>query len=669
MNELVTLLGDHAYRYYVLDQPIIDDRAYDTLFRELQALERDFPDLIRPDSPTQRVGGAPLPGFQSVRHEVPMLSLQNAMSADEIKDFHEQVGRFLQKAGVEPSSGVEYTVEYKFDGVAVSLRYEDGLLVRGATRGDGSTGEDVTANVRTIASIPLRLRGEAPAVFEVRGEVLFLKRSFESINEQRLKEGLELFANPRNAAAGTLRQLDPRQTAARPLTFYAYGIGAVSGVGGEQFVSRPLSGIMSSLQDLGFSISPGFRVVGSIEELVSAYESAEQTRDELPFEVDGLVIKVNDTKLHDILGFRQRSPRWATAAKFQPVEANTVVEDIIVQVGRTGAITPVAALRPVKVGGVTVSRATLHNEMEIARKGILIGDTVVVRRQGDVIPAVVSVVTAARTGQERPFHFPTQCPACGGVIAREDDGVVVRCINPQCVAKLAGRLLHFASRDAMDIEGLGEKLVGALLEGELVRELPDLYRLTAARLNQLPRMGELSSENLIQAIEESKRRPLNRFLFSLGMRHVGSKTALTLARHCGSIERFLALTPQELETIPDVGSETARSVADFLGSPESRGEVTALLELGVTPQPVASVQTGGALSGKTVVITGTLASMTRSEAEARVLEHGGKVSGSVSGKTSFVLAGDDAGSKLKKAEALGVAVMNEEEFLALLNQG
>jgi DNA ligase (NAD+) len=672
MNELVAELNDHSYRYYVLSQPTISDAEYDEKFRELQDLEARYPDNIRSDSPTRRVGAKPLEGFSTVRHRLPMLSLDNAMNEEELMAFDEQVRRFLAKDGALRDE-IEYTVEFKFDGVAVSLMYIDGVLKQAATRGDGTAGEDVTANARTIKAIPLKLRGktELRGTLEVRGEVLFRKKEFEALNTERQARGEESFANPRNAASGSLRQLNPQETAKRPLWFFAYGIGVVESESPvlKGIQSRSLSDGMETVESLGFSISPGYNVVRGAGGLAQAYRDGEAARDALPFEVDGIVIKVNDPSLHERLGFRQRSPRWAIAAKFRPVEAVTTLEDITVQVGRTGALTPVAVLTPVRVGGVVVSRATLHNQDEIERKGLLIGDRVVVRRQGDVIPAVVAAITATRTGEERAFVFPKECPECGTKVERVPGEAVVRCPNPRCSAKVHNRILHYASRDAMDIEGLGDKMTGLLLEHGLVRDLPSIYQLTVEKLQELPRMGELSSRNLIDAIEESKHRPLDRFIFALGVRHVGSKTAMTLARQCREVEKFLALTEEVLLEMEEVGPETAASVATFLADEEEVAMVRRLLEMGLHPEAIkVPASVGGAFDGKTFVLTGTLSTMGRKDAETLIIERGGKVSSSVSKKTSYVVAGESPGSKLDAARKLNVPVLSEEEFVGLVGR-
>jgi DNA ligase (NAD+) len=669
INKLVEELNDHSYRYYVLSQPSISDAEYDEKFRELQGLEQQHPEIVRADSPTQRVGSKYDGSFATVTHRMPMLSLDNAMNKEELTAFDEQVRRFLEKEALA-NADVEYTVEFKFDGVAVSLLYENGVLVQAATRGDGTTGEDVTRNVRTIRAIPLKLRSAErfDGFLEVRGEVLIRKREFEALNAERVALGQDTFANPRNAASGSLRQKDPKDTAQRPLWFFAYGVGVVesSDPALSKLSQEPLATAMHRVAQYGFSISPGFRVVTGGKQLCEAYRRAELERDDLPFEVDGIVVKVNDVALQKKLGFRQRSPRWAIAAKFKPVEAVTVLEDITVQVGRTGALTPVACLKPVRVGGVVVSRATLHNQDEVARKGLLIGDQVVIRRQGDVIPAVVAPLTGARTGDERPFIFPLECPECGTAVERIAEESIVRCPNSHCPAKIHNRILHFASRDAMDIEGLGDKMVALLLEHGVIADIPSVYALSVDQLITLPRMGETSSRKLIEAIQGSKVRPLDRFIFGLGIRHVGSKTAGVLARYAGTLERFLALSQSELEGVSEIGPETAGAVATFLSDDYERGLIVRLhTECGVNPASVRRIE-GGALAGKTFVITGTLTEMGRDAAEDAIEALGGKVSSSVSKRTSYVVAGENPGSKLAAAEKLGVAVLNEAQFLELL---
>lgn len=663
IDELVELLNEYGYQYHVLSQPTVSDAEYDRLYHELEVLESQFPDRVRPDSPTRRVGGAVLEGFETVTHAVPMLSLSNAMNGDELRTFDDQARRFLEKQGQERSD-LSYTAEYKFDGVALNLGYRNGELEFAATRGDGFTGEVVTQNAKTVRSIPLKLRtsGPVPEYLEVRGEVLFLLEHFEGLNAERINGGEEPFANPRNAASGTLRQLDSGVTAKRPLTFFAYGIGDVKGIDLPETQVELINWIGS----LGFRLSPLFERVSSVDSLLKVYEEAAQQRAELPFEVDGLVVKVDDRFAQDLLGFRQRSPRWAIAAKFAPAEENTILEDIVVQVGRTGAVTPVAVLKPVRVGGVTVSRATLHNQDEIGRKDLRIGDTVVVRRQGDVIPAVVSVVTAKRTGKEREFVFPSNCPECDSVLERSEDEAAWRCANPFCPAKMRQRVLHFVGRKAADVDGLGERLVDLLFKHQLVSDIADLYTLTFEQLQGLPRMGELSSKNLLKALEKSRTIELDRFLFGLGIRHVGERTARALAEKSRTIEGFLRLKHEDLVALPDIGPEIAESVTTYLNDTQERDLIKRLLKVGFTISELA--ERGEQLSGKTFVLTGTLASLSREDARARIEAVGGKVTSSVSKKTDYVVVGESPGSKLAKAEKLGIEILDEEGLLALLAQ-
>ncbi len=661
--ELSRALHEASYKYYVLSSPSISDAEYDRMFRELETLEKEYPELRLPSSPTLRVGAPPLKEFSQVTHSVSMLSLNNAMDEEELTEFHGRVEKLFKENNL-PANNIVYSVEDKFDGVAVTLRYENGIFVQGATRGDGFIGEDITQNLRTIKSIPLKLRTDSPAkILEVRGEVLFLKESFSKLNEERIRDGEEAFANPRNAASGTLRQLDQTIAASRPLTFFTYGYGATEGI------SLPDSHVESIrlLEGFGFKSSPLLASVTGAAGLAKAYGRALEMRHTLPYEVDGMVVKVDSRNAQELLGFRERSPRWAIAAKFPPVEETTILNDIQVQVGRTGAITPVAVLEPIRVGGVVVSRATLHNEDEIRRKGLKIGDRVVVRRQGDVIPAVVTFIPSARTGKEREFIFPTHCPRCNSKIVRPQDEAVARCLNPKCSAKLEGRILHYTSRKGADIEGLGEKIVELLCSKELVKNLADLYRLQESDLIGLPGFAELSSQNLIKAIEQSKSVPLPKFLFALGLRHVGERTARVVAQYVQTIEGFLALTEDEILRIPEVGEETAKAIAAFLRDLDEVSIIKDLLKLGVAPVPVVRKQ-GGALSGKTFVLTGTLSSLSREVAAGRIEELGGKVTSSVSKKTNFVVAGTDPGSKLTKAQELGVKILDEKEFLQILNE-
>lgn len=659
IQSLVEELNDHCHRYYVLSSPIISDAEYDRKYRELEELEKKHPNLRLPNSPTSRVGTTPLSEFKTVTHTVPMLSLNNALTVGELEEFDDQVKRFLEKEG-RVVKDIEYTVEHKFDGVAVSLKYVDGEYVQGLTRGDGYNGEDITENLRTIRSIPLRLGRVIPGIFEVRGEVLFLIKDFSLLNSKRAKKGEEPFANPRNAASGSLRQLDSSITAQRPLTFFAYGVGEVPPVERKQSQWE----IALELKALGFQVSPALKRCVGIGALRDAYQQAAESRGSLAFEIDGLVVKVDSVELQALLGFRSRSPRWAIAAKFEAVEEHTVLTDIVIQVGRTGALTPVAILEPVKVGGVIVSRATLHNEEEIRRKNLMIGDRVIVRRQGDVIPAVVGSISEKRTGTEREFVFPKICPECEAKVTRVEGEAVIRCPNKKCPAKLSQRIIHFASRKAVDIEGLGEKNVELLIESGLVAKLSDLFKLTQEMLVNLPRMGELSSSNLIAALNASKKTKLERFIFGLGIRHVGEKTALSLARYCGSIAKLLSLKEEELLSVEDVGAETARAIFEFISAPEERELIEELVAQGFTFEAPAQ-KAQGTLSGKVFVLTGTLPTLDRKEAQELIEANGGKVSSSVSKKTDFVVAGEEAGSKLTKAKELGVSVIDEETLLSM----
>ena len=552
--------------------------------------------------------------------------------------------------------------------MAISLRYEDGEFVQGLTRGDGITGENITDNLKTIRSIPLRLRKDQhaniPAVFEIRGEVLFLKEDFAAFNNSREQSGEELFANPRNAASGSLRQLDSKITATRPLTFFAYGFGEVSD---PFFLPTSHVEAMQKAAQLGFRISPAIKKVVGIDALVTAYHDVDASRKALPFEIDGMVVKVDDAVLRETLGFRQRSPRWAIAAKFAAIEEYTTLEDIIIQVGRTGALTPVACLTPVQVAGVIVSRATLHNQDEIQRKDIRIGDTVVVRRQGDVIPAVVSVIKEKRTGSEKEFIFPTTCPQCSTAAVRPEGEAVWRCPNPLCPAQVSGRVIHYASRRAADIEGLGEKNVETLIAENFVKKLSDIFNLDQKKLAELPRMGELSSKNLVEAIDKSKFIALDRFIFALGIRHVGEKTAKLIAQKCETIAGFLALDPATLQDIHEIGAEITQSVTEFFQNQKEIDDIHRMISFGLSVQPVQR-QVGGALAGSTFVLTGTFPTLSRDQAKDLIEAAGGKTSGSVSKKTNFVVAGEDAGSKLTKAQELKIPVIDEAQLLLMLEK-
>ncbi|MBI4294150.1 MAG: NAD-dependent DNA ligase LigA [Betaproteobacteria bacterium] len=652
----------HNYRYYVLDDPEITDAEYDRLFRELVQLEAEHPQLATADSPTRRVGGAPLAEFSAVTHRVPMLSLNNAFSEDEVAAFDRRVREGL---GLDV---VEYVGEPKFDGLAISLRYEAGVFVQGATRGDGRTGEDVTPNLRTIRSIPLRLRAnEIPFLMEVRGEVLLFKQDFKRLNERQRTLGEKEFANPRNAAAGSLRQLDSHVTAARPLRFYAYGIGDIEG---GPAITRH-SGLLDWLESLGLPVCEERDVVRGPQGLLQFYRSLAERRETLAYDIDGVVYKVNPLEQQQELGFIARAPRFAIAHKFPAEEALTEVVAIDVQVGRTGALTPVARLKPVFVGGATVTNATLHNEDELKRKDIRIGDTVVVRRAGDVIPEVVKAVSEKRPAHARVFHMPAQCPVCGSSVIRLPEESVVRCSGGlYCPAQRKQAILHFASRRAMDIEGMGERLVEQLVDRELVKTPADLYALKAVTLADLERMGEKSAQNLIDALDRSKRPTLDRFIYALGIRNVGEATARDLARHFGSLEKIVGATEEDLQQVPDVGPVVAYSIRRFFAERHNREVIEHLRRRGVNwaEQATEPQKAAGRFSGKTFVLTGTLASMTREEARQGIEDRGGKVAGSVSKKTDFVVAGADPGSKLDAARALGVTVLDEAEFLKLIGK-
>ncbi len=648
--------------YYVLDAPTIPDAEYDRLFRELQSIEEKYPQLLKSDSPTLRVGVTPVTAFAQVRHVTPMLSLNNAFTDEEVEAFDRRV-----REGLETSGDVEYEVEPKFDGLAVSLTYEHGVLVMGATRGDGYTGEDVTANLRTVRSIPLRVEGNAvPSVLEVRGEVLMLKRDFAHLNNEQRKRDEREFANPRNAAAGSLRQLDSRVTAARRLSFFAYGLGRVSG--GHMPHDRH-SHQLDRLATLGFPVSKQRNVVHGIEALLRYYQDIAGKRANLPYEIDGVVYKVDDLRQQDRLGFVSRAPRFAVAHKFAAEEEITQVKDIDVQVGRTGALTPVARLEPVFVGGVTVTNATLHNEDEIRRKDVHIGDYVVVRRAGDVIPEVVSVVKERRPRHVRAFHMPDKCPECGSRVDRLEDEAVARCTGGLiCPAQRKQALLHFASRRAMDIEGLGDKLVDQLIDGGIVETPADLYRLEPATLAGLERMGKKSAENLCAEIGKSKETTLARFIYALGIRNVGEATARDLARHFGNLDELCAADEDALQEVADVGPVVAQSIARFFGEPRNRDVVKQLRRLGVDWPEGRAGSTRLPLRGKTFVLTGTLPHLTRDDAKGRLEALGARVSGSVSKKTDYVVVGSEPGSKYEKARELGVALLDEDGLLKLLDK-
>jgi DNA ligase (NAD+) len=658
--ELRAQIAQHDYRYYVLDDPLVSDAEYDGLMQELRAIEAAQPDLVTVDSPTQRVSGTPSGAFGEVVHQLPMLSLDNAFTQEDVRAFdrriHERLGR---------SGDLDYVAEPKLDGLAVTVIYRSGLLERAATRGDGIKGEDVTANVRTIRAVPQRLRGAPPALFEARGEVFMPTARFARMNELARERGEKVFVNPRNAAAGSLRQLDARVTAARPLSAFFYGLGALEGV---RLPTRQLE-LLEMLRDFGLPVSPETRAVRGVEGCLDYYRRLGERRSTLPYQIDGVVYKLDSRADQERLGFVSRAPRWAIAHKFPADEAFTVVRDIGFQVGRTGALTPVARLEPVFVSGVTVSNVTLHNIDEVQRKDVRVGDTVVVRRAGDVIPEVVTVVHDKRLPGAQPVELPSHCPVCGSLVLRVAGESVARCTGGfTCRAQRQESLRHFASRRALDIEGLGDKLIEQLVERDAVRSPADLYALTLPQLASLERMGEKSAANLLAAIERSRQTTLPRLLYALGIREVGEATALALARHFGTLERLMSADEVAIQQVPDVGPVVAAHVAAFFSSAEHRSVIKALHDKGVTWPDLEGAPTASALplAGRTFVLTGTLEHMTREQAQEALVARGAKVSGSVSKKTSFVVAGIEAGSKLERARKLGVTVLDEEQLLELL---
>ncbi len=661
IDELRALLRVASHRYYVLDAPTLSDAEYDRAFKELEELERASPSLLTPDSPTQRVGAQPSERFARVPHTRQMMSLANIFSDGELVEFDARIHKLL---GDEK---VDYVFEPKLDGLAVTLIYQRGKLARGATRGDGLVGEDVTANLRTIKAVPLELQGAPPALFEARGEVFIGKKDFARFNAEREAAGEPTFVNPRNSAAGSLRQLDPRETAKRPLSIFFYDVGETGGLEFKTHLDK-----LQTLRAFGLRINAENRRCASLDEVRRAYQALLERRHDLTYEIDGSVVKVDSEDQRRRLGAVSRTPRWATAYKFPAEEEATTVEDIQVQVGRTGALTPVAFLKPVHVGGVTVSRATLHNEDEVRRKDVRKGDRVFLRRAGDVIPEIVRVIVESRPPGGLPeFSMPKACPVCGAKVVREEDGAILRCSNPSCPAQLIGRLRHLASRGALDVAGLGEETCARLVETGFVQspaDLANVYSLAREEWLGLERMGEKSVDNLLAALAASKKTSLRRFIYGLGIPQVGEATARALARRFPSMALLVAATFDDLQAVRDVGPEVARQVGDFLQKPENREAIDRFLAAGVAPEPEPEVSTAGPFAGKTVVLTGAMSGYTREQAKAEIERRGGRVAGSLSRKTDLLVAGEDAGSKLKKAGELKVKIVDEAAFRALLEE-
>ncbi len=660
IEELREKLRYHEYKYYVLDEPEISDASYDRLMNRLKELEAAHPELVTPDSPTVRVGGAPREGFQTVRHARPMLSLDNAFSHDALREWDRRV---REGSGKEK---IEYIAEHKFDGLSISLQYEDGVLERGVTRGDGTTGEDVTPNVKTIRSIPLRVEAavlkktKLPADFEVRGEVMMTRKAFEALNRQQEQIGGKIFVNPRNSAAGAVRVLDPAITASRRLDFFAYYL-LVDGK--APFAKHSES--LQALRQLRFRASDDWKLCSGIDAVIEYCEEWDGKREKLPYEIDGVVIKVNSVAIQNELGYTAKAPRWAIAYKYPARQETTVVKDIIVQVGRTGTLTPVAVLEPVQVGGVTVSRSTLHNMDEIERLGLQIGDTVLIERAGEVIPHVLKVVKEGK--QRKPFEMPKRCPECGSTIHHVEGEVAYRCVNAACPAKRKESLLHFAGRHAMNIDGLGEKIVDQLVDKGLVKDVADLYALKEEEVAGLERMAEKSAQNLLEEIEASKKNSLARLIYALGIQFVGERTAQLLAEHFSSLEELAAAKEEQLVEVPEVGPKVAASIVEFFSEPANRQLIKKLRKAGVHPTAEKRQVKSDKFAGKSFVFTGGLANRSREEAGEIVQQHGGKVSGTVSKKTDYVVVGTDPGSKYEKAKELGVTILSEAEFEKLVD--
>ena len=658
--DLRTKLNDHNFRYYVLDDPVISDSQYDELLRELQSLEEAHPKLITPDSPSQRVGASPLSAFGSITHRQPMLSLANAMNTDELVAFMDRI-----KKGLDTEENVEMIAEPKLDGLGVELVYENGLFIHGSTRGDGFTGEDITQNLKTIGAIPLSLRTEdrdSPDLLEVRGEVFMTLSGFKKLNEERQAEGLPTFANPRNAAAGSLRQLDSAITATRPLSIYCYESGEISGPSFGTHID-----FLNALKEWGFPVNPESCIVESTSDMIDFHARLESKRNDLPYEIDGTVFKVNRTDQRNALGIRSRSPRWAIAGKFKAQQVTTLVNDIIPSLGRTGAVTPVAHLEPVNVGGVVVTHATLHNQDEIDRKDVRIGDTVWIQRAGDVIPEVVKVVIEKRPKSASPYQLPSECPACGHDVYRPEGEAVARCQNLSCPAQVKGRITHFVSKTALDIDGFGEKLVNQLVEKKLIQTVDDIFKLTYDDLVNLERMADKSAHNILSAIGDAKQTTFARFIYALGIRNVGAHLSKVLEKSfSGNIKKFMSASTEDLEAIDEVGPIVAETIIRFWSDCTNVDVVESCLSLGIQFESVEGPKSQ-ILEGKTIVFTGALTQFSRNEAKDMAEAHGGRASGSVSKKTDFLVAGPGAGSKLKKAEDLGITILSEEDFLELIS--
>lgn len=661
IEHLRQTLKHHDHLYYVLNKPQISDQEYDKLYRKLKDLEDAHPEFITPDSPTRRVGGEPLKSFPVVKHIAPMMSLDNTYSSDEIRDFDKRVRKNI------PGEKIEYVVELKFDGVSTSLLYKNGKWVLGATRGDGTQGDDVSANLKTIRSIPLSFDEEVtkmPKLIEVRGEVCMTKKAFEKLNSQKEKNGEELFANPRNAAAGSLKLLDPKTVATRGLDIYVWGTGHYEGMDFKTHIE-----MLEYLKKAGFRVNPHYKLCKTVEEVIDYCNSWEDKRDKQDVEIDGMVLKVNDLAQRESLGVTSKSPRWAIAYKFPAEKALTEVEDIIIQVGRTGTITPVAILKPVHLSGTTVSRATLHNFDEIARLDVKIGDKVYVEKSGEIIPKVLSVAKEKRTGRERPFHVPSKCPACGSELVRLPEEVAIRCENVGCPAQIKEAVLHFASRDAMDVEGMGEAIVTQLVDKKLIKDYGDIYYLKFDDIKELERMAGKSAQNLVDAVVKSKSNDLNRLIFGLGIRHVGEHTAWVLASRFGSIDKLKEARIDELTGVGEIGPVMAESIYNFFRNRENLQILKKLKDAGLNmSQSSKPKESGSSLSGKQIVVTGSLKSFTRNEIEELIRKLGGNPSSSVSKNTDFLVAGTEAGSKLDKAKALGIKIITEEEFKKIVGR-